>query len=226
MPITILIIEDDMDLAAVLQLFLRDRGYQVILADRGEAGLEILRNCQVDLVIMDLMLPGMDGFTVLGKMRCFLHIPVIILSALSQEADMVRGLSEGGDIYLTKPVRLTVLLANVKAALRRSSYPTLEIPGNCLKIRGLALNIKTMCLKKDGDEIPLTAAEFRLLEMLMSDPGRVYTRRQLIGGLGTGYEEADAVSAHICNLRKKLGTDPEGRAYIITVRGLGYKLEK
>jgi two-component system phosphate regulon response regulator PhoB len=220
----ILIIEDDRDIVEMIEYNLKEEGYLTTAAYNGERGIELARKEKPDLVILDVMLPAIDGFEVcrtLKQQQSTAQIPIIILSAKSRETDKVVGLELGADDYVTKPFSPRELIARIKAILRRHK----EQPLGEIKIGQVVIDgIKHKVLVK-GQEIELTATEFRLLESLARRPGVVFSRNQLLDAAGADesmvYDRT--VDAHIKSLRRKLG---KAKDYIETVRGVGYRFRE
>ena len=225
----ILTIDDEEHIQDLLEYNLEKNGYEVLRAETGEKGLAILKNMQVDLVLLDYMLPGMDGIEVLKNIRSsqeLVTLPVIMLTAKGEEFDKVLGLEMGADDYLSKPFGIRELLARIKALLRRSSLEKIETqPEEKLLIGELVINNTAREVTVGGEPITLSLKEFELLYLLASHRNRVFTREQLLE-LIWGYEysgETRTVDVHVRNLRKKIEPDPEQPQYIQTVRGMGYK---
>ena len=225
----ILTIDDEEHIQDLLEYNLEKNGYEVLRAETGEKGLTILKNMQVDLVLLDYMLPGMDGIEVLKNIRSsqeLVTLPVIMLTAKGEEFDKVLGLEMGADDYLSKPFGIRELLARIKALLRRSSLEKIETqPEEKLLIGELVINNTAREVTVGGEPITLSLKEFELLYLLASHRNRVFTREQLLE-LIWGYEysgETRTVDVHVRNLRKKIEPDPEQPRYIQTVRGMGYK---
>lgn len=223
---TILAVEDDEDILELLRYNLTKEGYQVTAVTTGEEGLQSARATAPDLVLLDLMLPGVDGLEVCRRLKVDVktrQVPIIMLTAKGEEADIVTGLELGADDYLTKPFSNRVLLARVRTVLRRHSAAP---PGEeaLLKINDLVIDPGRHEVLLQGEALDLTATEFRLLHLLARRPGWVLTRSNIIEGLhGNDYPVTDrAVDVKIVALRKKLGPAAE---YIETVRGVGYRFK-
>lgn len=225
----ILVIEDNADIANLVTVNLRSKHLQVDHAEDGQTGLNMARSGNYQLVILDLMLPGMDGMDVCRVMRSEkIYTPVLMLTAKTSELDRVLGLEVGADDYLTKPFSVPELVARVNAILRRSEQyqapSTAEIP-DTLQFGELSVDPDKRQVTLANNTIELTAKEFDLLWHFASNPGRVYTRSQLLStvwGYGhDGYEHT--VNSHINRLRAKIETDPAKPRYVITVWGVGYK---
>ncbi len=222
MPRTILIADDDWQLRRTVRAYLEDAGFRVLVAENGREALFCVRQDQPDLVLLDVMMPEMDGFEAARLIRKESAIPIIMLTARDDEADQTAGLELGADDYVTKPFSPRVLVARVKAALRRS-YGDLAAEPSVLRVGPLALSEETHEVTLDGRPLDLTRSEFDLLAALMGRPGRVFTRMELLertqGTAFAAYERT--VDVHIKNLRAKLGPASE---LIETVYGVGYRM--
>jgi DNA-binding response OmpR family regulator len=225
----ILIIEDDRDMAGILEDNLADAGYEVTVANDGKAGLDAARRQEHDLIVLDLMLPQEDGLEICRQVRALpRYTPILMLTCLSSEVDKVVGLEMGADDYMTKPFSLRELLARIKAVLRRDEAARMakEDGGPEIIERGdLVIDIGKRRVARDGDTIDLTGTEFDLLLHFARNPGRVYSRQQLLDQVwGYGYEGyAYTVNSHINKLRSKLEPDRDNPRYIQTVWGVGYR---
>ena len=220
----ILIAEDDADIRALLKLYLEGEGFRVAEADNGADALTLAREQTPDMAILDIMMPRMNGFELTRALRKYSDIPILILSAKSQDNDKILGLNLGADDYIAKPFNPVEIVARVKAQLRRAARST----GDVLTVRDLTLNTANFQLTKGGKSILLTPMEYKILALLMRSPGRIFTKIQLYeGAIGTYFEGDDnTMMVHISKLREKIEDDPKNPSRIITVRGLGYKLEK
>jgi two-component system phosphate regulon response regulator PhoB len=221
----ILIVEDEQGIQELVQFNLAKEGYRVTLADCGEDALKVVRTELPDLILLDLMLPGLDGLEVCRRLRRDARtqaVPVVMLTAKGEEADIVAGLELGADDYVTKPFSPRVLLARVRAVLRRKKQETPD-EGAVLRIRDLEVDPGRYAVSVAGKPVELTFTEFRVLHVLARRPGWVFTRQQIAEAVhGDDCVVTDrSVDVQIVGLRKKLG--PVGR-YIKTVRGVGYKL--
>ena len=214
----ILIIEDEPDIQELLTAYLRDAGYETAAAGDGAAALDAFENTPFDLVLLDVMLPKLDGFEVCRRIRRSSQVPVVMLTALDGEAQQLRGFGLDIDDYVTKPFSMPVLLEKLRVILRRSGGG-----GAALRYRDLTVDLDAREVLLDGRPLDLTAREFELLHTFLAAPGRVFTREMLISKLW-GYDfygDERVVDSHIKNLRRKLGRD-----YIETVRGVGYRAAK
>ncbi len=221
----VLIVEDDHKTADIVRLYLEGDGYAVTSAYDGMAGLEAARSEPPDLVILDLLLPRMNGLDVCRRLRNECDAPIIMLTALSTEQDKLSGLELGADDYVTKPFSPRELCARVKAVLRRTSEGN-DAPQPPLTFRDLFLDPERHVVTVSGMAAHLTPTEFQILAVLLREPGRLFNRGQLVErALGYDYDGLDrTVDVHIRNLRRKIEPDPDSPTYIRTVYGIGYKL--
>lgn len=222
---TVLVVEDEEDILALLHFNLIKAGYHAQCAADGEAALQAVAAQRPDLILLDLMLPGIDGLEICRRLRAAeesREIPIIMLTACGEEADVVTGLELGADDYVTKPFSIKVLLARIQTLLRRRSAPQPPNEGEELVRGALRIHPGRNLVRVDGATVELTFTEFRVLEALASRPGWVFTRYQIVNAVrGEDYAVTDrAVDVQIAGLRKKLG--PCGH-YIETVRGVGYR---
>ena len=220
----IVVVEDEPDIVEVISYNLKREGYQVASADRGDEGLKLVRSQSPSLVILDLMLPGMDGLAVCQQLKAdpiTRDIPIIMVSAKGEESDIVIGLGMGADDYLAKPFSPRELLARVKAVLRRGPVRE-EQQKERVVVRDMLLDIARHEVRVSGELLRLTATEFRILFQLASQPGRAFTREQLLNRVvGKGVVIVDRnIDVHIRSIRKKLGDHGE---MIQTIRGVGYR---
>jgi len=220
----ILLIEDEPDIAEVLQYNLEKEGFEVETARRGDTGLEVIRRGAPDLLLLDLMLPGIDGLELTRMLKrdtATAHLPIVMLTARGEEVDRIVGLELGADDYISKPFSPREVVLRVKAVLRRFQHE--ETEAELLTVGGIELDISAHQLRVKGKEIPLTATEFRLLRLLMERSGRVQTRGQLLSDVWGYAEDIDSrtVDTHIRRLRRKLGSEADR---IETVIGVGYRL--
>lgn len=230
--VKILIVDDEKKLVDLIQGYLEKEGYTVLTAFDGPSALEIARTSNPELVVLDLMLPGLDGLEVCRQLRQFSDAYVIMLTARAEEIDKIVGLSVGADDYLTKPFSPRELVARVKAMLRRprtggTSAVETDVTPPLLQVGDLTIDEAQHEVTRNGAVIALTTREFALLALLASHPGRVFTRSQLLEQVwGQDYYDDHIIEVHIANLRKKLGEDSNQSSYIETVRGLGYRFDK
>ncbi len=217
---TILVIEDDPSIRELTQLGLSAAGFEVVTASDGWSGLGRFRDDRPDLVVLDLMLPGMDGLEVCRQIRMVSVVPIVMLTALAESSNVVAGLEAGADDYVTKPFELPVLVARVRAALRRVQLTMEE-----LTLGPVRVDLAGHTVHRNGDEVSLTATEFRLLCVLASAPGRVLTRQVLLDQVW-GYDylgDSRMVDVAVQRLRAKIESDPASPELIQTVRGVGYR---
>ena len=220
----ILIAEDDADIRSLLRLYLEGEGFRVAEAADGAAALDLARTEPPDMAILDVMMPGMNGFELTRALRAYSDVPILFLSAKSQDNDKILGLNLGADDYIAKPFNPVEIVARVRAQLRRAA----RTGGDVLRVGDLALDTASFQLTRGGTPIPLTPMEYKVLALLMRAPGRIFTKVQLYEGAVGPYFEGDdnTMMVHISKLREKIEEDPKNPRYIITVRGLGYKIEK
>ena len=222
----ILIADDDGDISSVLSLYLENAGYEVVEAADGEEALAALRSQRVDLCLLDIMMPVLDGYHVLRRIRETSEVPVIVISAKGQDAEKILGLNLGADDYMVKPFNPLEAVARVSSNLRRAQGVTVQPPQPPLRCRDLELDVAACALTRGGVPIDLTPVELRIMTMLMEHPGRVFTKQQIYErGWDEEYVAAEnSVMVCISKLRAKLDDDPQ--AYVRTIRGLGYRLER
>jgi DNA-binding response OmpR family regulator len=218
--ISLLVIDDDQELCTLMKAFFEQQNIEIQSVYDGKAGLEEALKGEYDLIILDIMMPEMDGFEVLRRIREFSRVPIIMLTARMDQKDRIDGLNAGADDYLPKPFAPPELLARIRAILRRSRMPTNA--GDALEISGIRLDPNTRMVWQSGKEIDLTSIEYEILRILMQTAGKVVSRNYLTMSLynreAAPYERA--VDVHISNLRRKL--ESQGQEYILTVRGAGY----
>lgn len=228
MAISILIADDEAEIRETLRLYLEQNDYEIFEAKDGIEAMEIFRNNKIDMALLDIMMPGIDGFRVLKNIRETSNIPVIMISAKISESDKILGLDMGADDYITKPFAPMEAVARVKSNLRRfyslgAGDTTQE--SQILVVRDLELDTGACLLKRGGEIIELTGVEFKILKLFMEAPNKVYTKKQIYeAGWDDEYYDADnSVMVSISKLRNKLASDPD--AYIKTIRGLGYRIQ-
>ena len=220
----ILIVEDDLDIQELLQNFLQEAGYEVSIANDGVEAVSLFSTAHYDLILLDVMLPKIDGFTVCELIRKQSQIPIIMLTALSGEKEQIKGLDLQVDDYITKPFSMPVLVRKIAAVLRRSNMiPNQE--HQTISYDNLILDFDSYEATVDGISYELTQREFEVLRELLLNQGRVLTRHNLLAKLWKYdfYGDERVVDTHIKNLRKKLGDDPRKSTYIHTVHGIGYR---
>jgi two-component system response regulator RegX3 len=222
----ILVVEDEVSFSDPLSYLLRKEGYEVAVAETGPEALEDFDRAGADLVLLDLMLPGLSGTEVCRALRQRSNVPVIMLTAKDSEIDKVVGLEIGADDYVTKPYSSRELLARIKAVLRRQSEPEDLMPAT-IEAGPVRMDVERHVVTVGGSTTPLPLKEFELLELLLRNTGRVLTRMQLIDRVwGSDYVgDTKTLDVHVKRLRAKIEPDPAEPRYIVTVRGLGYKFE-
>jgi len=219
----LLVVDDDANIAELLSAALRFVGYEVLLARSGAEALALARQSAPDLVVLDVMLPKMNGFDVLRRIRSVSRIPVLLLTARGEDVDRIVGLEIGADDYLPKPFNPRELVARIRAVLRRTRTAD-GSPGDILRVGNIELNPATRTVLQDGNDVELTSVEFNLLQVLLQEAGQVVSRERLVDAvLGRKFSPFDrSIDMHVSKVRKKLG-DTDGIAdYIKTVRGVGY----
>lgn len=222
--------DDECELLDTLELFLARENMLLVKAKDGREALVLFEREQPDLVLLDIMMPELDGFTVLRRIRETSRVPAIMMTARTEDYDKILGLELGADDYVTKPYNPMEVVARVKAQLRRTYSYAESLPESECVIRmfDLSLNLQECSLRKKGNDILLTKTEYRILELLMKSPGRVYTKQQIFD---YAWEEMymgedSTLMVHISNLRNKIEDDPKTPTMIKTVKGLGYKFER
>ena len=218
----ILIIEDEESIQNIIKAFLEDAGYTVVLAADGLEGIEQFRANKPDLVLLDLMLPKIDGFAVCEILRKESHVPIIMLTALDDDDSQMKGFDALADDYITKPFSMPVVMKHIEAVLRRAEQGA-GVETNILRYKDLTLDTDSFTVLVKDESASLTIREFEILKLLVENQGRVFTRESLLDSIW-GYDyfgDEKIVNTHIKNIRKKLGVD-----YIETMRGAGYKIEK
>ncbi|RPF42077.1 DNA-binding response OmpR family regulator [Hydrogenoanaerobacterium saccharovorans] len=232
MDYTILVAEDDKDILSLVKLYLESSGYRVLAAQDGEQAWELVQAEKIDLAVLDVMMPKMDGFALTQKIRETYNMPILLLTAKIEDTDKILGLNLGADDYMTKPFNPLEVVARVGANLRRfyklNSTQCVEKEPVLLTLGELELDTEKLILRKNGTEIVITPNEYKLLAFMMKSPGRVYTKSQLCEAVNGEYYDnyENAIMVHISHLRDKIEDDPRNSCYIKNVRGLGYKIEE
>jgi DNA-binding response OmpR family regulator len=225
-PVRVLVVDDDENVRRLVTAYLAREGYDVAEAADGNTALREAERSVPDLVVLDLMLPGMGGLQVSRKLKAARDVPILMLTARGEEDDFLRGFQAGADDYLTKPFSPRVLVARLQAILRRTGLEA-DRPEGALETGGLSLDPKSREVRVDGQPVDLTAIEFDLLRVLVEHEGWVYSREQLLEHVW-GYDylgDSRVVDVHVANLRKKIADDPSDPRFIRTVRGVGYKFQ-
>jgi DNA-binding response OmpR family regulator len=223
---TILLVDDEDAIQSLLTYPLERDGYRVVQARDGDEALRRFADEDVDLVILDIMLPRVDGLEVCKRLRATSSVPIIMLTARDDELDKVLGLELGADDYITKPFSIREFRSRVRALLRRAAAPRHDPrEDETIESDGLRIDLARRAVAVDGRSVQLTYVEFELLRILASNPGRVYTRQMLLEALwgSSEYREPRTIDVHVRHLREKLEQDPSEPALIFTVRGVGYR---
>lgn len=225
----ILVVDDDVEIRQGIRIYLEQEKYQVIEAGDGLEAIEILANTMVHLIILDVMMPNLDGIITTYKIRESNNVPILMLSAKSEDIDKIHGLQVGADDYLTKPFSPLELLARVKSMLRR--YLTLgefeKVSENVIELKGLTLDKVTKNLTVEGRLVKMTKTEFNITELLMSHPGRVFSIDEIYESVWEepSFNSDNTVSVHIRKIREKIELNPKEPKYLKVVWGVGYKME-
>ncbi|WP_122644064.1 response regulator transcription factor [Luxibacter massiliensis] len=224
----ILLVEDDLEISTMLKNFLSAEGFEVETAGDGESACNTFFSDIYSLVLLDLMIPKINGMEVMRRIRERNTVPIIIISAKDSDSDKTLGLGLGADDYITKPFSVSELLARVKANIRRTTQyaPRISDMAECIRHGELAMNLEDFSVTKKGRPIELTAKEFEILRLFMQNPGKVYTKAQIYSIVWNDAYLGDenAVNVHISRLRNKIDDHPRKPQYIVTVWGIGYKL--
>lgn len=229
---TLLLVEDELGIRETVKIFLKSQNYEVIEAENGKEGLEALKHNDIHLAIVDIMMPVMDGLTMTMKLREVSDIPVIFLTAKTEDIDKITGLNLGADDYITKPFEPMELIARVNSNLRRYEQilnlkGNIQKPNNQLIVGGLVLDQETKEVFANGRSVRLTKKEFQILELLMSYPGKVYSAEEIYESI---WEETaintETIMVHVRRLREKIEANPKHPEYLKAVWGVGYKIEK
>ena len=225
---TVLVADDDKEIREGIEIYLRNEGYHVLKAKDGQEALELLAMNEIHLLILDIMMPNMDGITATFKIREMQNIPIIMLSAKVEDSDKIHGLSVGADDYVTKPFHPLELMARVKSQLRRYVQLGTYEGQKVIEVNGLVLNEEEKELTVDGTPVRLTPIEFKITELLMKYPGRVFSINEIYERVWNeqAYNAENIVAVHIRKIREKIEADPKNPRYVKVVWGVGYKIEK
>ncbi len=228
----VLVVDDEHDIREAIKIYLRGEGIETVMASNGEEAITIMKNEDIHLILMDVMMPKMDGIVATSHIREFSNVPIIMLTAKSEDTDKIMGLSLGADDYITKPFNPMELVARVKSQLRR--YLMLGSKGNeqktdedCIEINGLKINLATKQTFIDDHEVRLTPTEFKILSLLMKNKGRVFSISDIYERVWDepGYNAENTVAVHIRKIREKIEINPKEPRYLKVVWGVGYKIE-
>lgn len=222
-----LVTDDDQDIREGIEIYLKNEGYNVLKAANGLEALALLKEHEVHLIILDIMMPQMDGITATFKIREELNIPILMLSAKAEDSDKIHGLSIGADDYLTKPFHPLELMARVKSQLRRyTQLGTYQVEE--LQVSGLTLHPEAKEVRVNGEPVKLTPIEYKITELLLKNAGRVFSISEIyeLVWKEEAYNAENIVAVHIRKIREKIEEDPKNPRYLKVVWGLGYKIEK
>ncbi|MBB6672021.1 response regulator transcription factor [Cohnella nanjingensis] len=229
-PYNVLIVDDELEIREALTIYLKSENLSVFTAANGAEALEILDKQDIHLVLMDVMMPEMDGVQATFRIREHLNIPIIMLSAKSEDNDKIMGLNVGADDYITKPFNPLELIARVRSQLRRFTNlgGAQQINEDKIRIRGLVLNKSSKSVEVDGEEVRLTPKEYKILALLMENPGRVFSIEEIYERIWDEqfFASENTVAVHIRNIREKIEINPKDPKYLKVVWGIGYKIEK
>ncbi|ARJ39236.1 DNA-binding response regulator [Sporosarcina sp. P21c] len=225
---TVLVADDDKEIREGIEIYLKNEGYHVLKAKDGQEALELLALNEIHLLILDIMMPNMDGITATFKIREVQNIPIIMLSAKVEDSDKIHGLSVGADDYVTKPFHPLELMARVKSQLRRYVMLGTYEGQKVIEVNGLVLNEEEKELTVNGTPVRLTPIEFKITELLMKHPGRVFSINEIYERVWNeqAYNAENIVAVHIRKIREKIEADPKNPQYVKVVWGVGYKIEK
>ena len=232
MDYTILICDDDADILGALEIYLKQEGYGIVKASDGAKAVEIAQRQKVHLILMDIMMPNLDGIGAAVKIREFSNVPIVFLSAKSEDTDRILGLNMGGDDYITKPFNPVELMARVRAALRRYARlggisPTLsDAEAGVYQTGGLVLDDNKKLVEAEGETVNLTQLEYNILHLLMSNMDRVFSSSQIYESVWNepAFHVSKTVSVHIRHIREKIEINPKEPRYLKVIYGLGYKV--
>lgn len=225
---TILLVEDEESVQKLLAFPLERDGFRVLQARDGEEAIDLFERNDVDLVILDLMLPKVDGLEVCRRLRAGSAVPIIMLTARDDELDKVLGLELGADDYITKPFSIREFRSRVRALLRRAQLGPTAGPTDVIEVDGVRIDLARRAVSVGGEPVQLTYLEFELLRTLAAQPGRVHTRQMLLETLwgGAAYRDPRTIDVHVRHLREKIERDPSDPEYLFTVRGVGYRFRE
>ncbi|MCD7946144.1 MAG: response regulator transcription factor [Clostridiales bacterium] len=225
----ILVVDDDRDIVAALEIYLSNGGYEVIRAYNGRQAIDVLREHRVDLILMDVMMPQMDGIAATKQIRANSNIPILFLTAKSEDVDLIQGLNVGADDYITKPFKPMEVLARVRSHLRRYTQLGGRADGdrNVLQVGPIVMDDRAKQVTLDGDAVELTSTQYNILRVMMQHPGQVLSSAQIYEAVWKDplLGSENVVAVHIRHLREKLEIDPAHPRYLKVVWGMGYKLE-
>ncbi len=228
----VLVVDDEREIREAIRIYLRGEDIETIMATNGQEAVDLVKQEEIHLILMDLMMPGMDGIVATSLIRDFSNVPIIMLTAKSEDTDKIMGLSLGADDYITKPFNPMELVARVKSQLRRylqlgSQTATSNTSQDILEVNGLRINTATKQVFVDDKEVRLTPTEFKILNLLMRNKGRVFSISDIYENVWDepGYNAENTVAVHIRKIREKIEINPRDPRYLKVVWGIGYKIE-
>lgn len=229
MNATILLVEDDLSIGEMVVSYLTGEGFKLVHAHDGEEALKMFSRQTYDLILLDLMLPKLNGMDFLRQIRAKSHVPILILSAKGGEADKAIGLGFGADDYIAKPFSMIELSARVKAAIRRATHyvdPFPQSESRVVTVNELSMNMDNLTVSKKGVEIKLTAKELQILQLFLTHPNKVFTKQQIFNSVWNDdyYGDENVINVHMSRLREKIEDEPSAPQYIKTLWGIGYRL--
>lgn len=228
----VLVVDDEREIREAIRIYLRGEDIETIMATNGQEAVDLMKQKEIHLILMDVMMPGIDGIVATSLIREFSNVPIIMLTAKSEDTDKIMGLSLGADDYITKPFNPMELVARVKSQLRRylqlgSQTVTSSTNQDILEVNGLRINTATKQVFVDGKEVRLTPTEFKILSLLMRNKGRVFSISDIYENVWDepGYNAENTVAVHIRKIREKIEINPRDPRYLKVVWGIGYKIE-
>ena len=228
----VLVVDDEREIREAIRIYLRGEDIETIMATNGQEAVDLMKQQDIHLILMDVMMPGIDGIVATSLIREFSNVPIIMLTAKSEDTDKIMGLSLGADDYITKPFNQMELVARVKSQLRRylqlgSQTVTSSTNQDILEVNGLRINTATKQVFVDGKEVRLTPTEFKILSLLMRNKGRVFSISDIYENVWDepGYNAENTVAVHIRKIREKIEINPRDPRYLKVVWGIGYKIE-
>ena len=231
MSYKILVAEDDNDIVEILRLSLENQGFELVIGRDGQEAFDRFEGNDIDVALIDIMMPKLNGYELIKKIRDNSNIPIIVMSAKNMDSDKILGLTLGADDYLTKTFNPLEVVARIKSQLRRFydlNTSVVEDTNNIITVGELVMDPSNLSVNKNGREINLTPTEFKILSLMMKTPGKIYTKMQIFENINGDYYESDdnTLMVHISKIREKIEDDPKAPKYLKTVRGLGYKIDK
>lgn len=225
----ILVCDDDKEIVEAIEIYLKFEGYEVLKAYDGLQAKEVVESSKIDLIVMDIMMPNMDGISALLKIRETNHIPIILLSAKSEDTDKIVGLQMGADDYMTKPFNPMELIARVKSQLRRyTQFGSIEKVSDVFQTGGVVVDDKNKTVHVEGEEVSLTQLQYKILRLLIKNPGRVFSKDEIVEHVwgGENFNSDNTIAVYVRSIREKIEINPKDPKYLKVVWGVGYKIEK